>query len=175
MTAKGQQITLSDLNRLSAPEFTQALSGIFENTSWIPEQVYQNRPFTSVDHLHEAMVALVEKADSDAKLALICEHPELAGRAAVRGELTPESTAEQAGAGLDACTQEEFDTLTVLNQTYREKFGFPFILAVRGHNRASVIAEFRRRSRLTPEQEMFESLRQIYKIARFRLDDLIVE
>jgi 2-oxo-4-hydroxy-4-carboxy-5-ureidoimidazoline decarboxylase len=97
----------------------------------------------------------------------------LAGKAAVRGELTAESTREQSGAGLAQCTQEEFDKLLALNHAYREKFGFPFILAVRGYDRHGIIANFESRVNNSRADEMRASLDQIYRIARFRLDDLI--
>lgn len=166
-------LTLSELNTLSADEFTRVLGGVFEHSPWVAEQVRTQRPFSSVEELHAAMVRVIEDAGTEAQLRLIRNHPELAGKAAVRGELTPESNAEQAGAGLDRCSPEEYATLTALNQAYREKFGFPFILAVKGYDRRGIIDEFRRRAALTPEEEMAESLKQIYKIGRFRLDDLV--
>lgn len=166
-------LTLSDLNTLPREEFVRALGGIFEHSPWVAEQVHPQRPFSSVSELHAAMVKVIEEAGADAHLTLIRHHPELAGKAAIRGELTPESTAEQAGAGLDQCSPEEYANLTALNQAYREKFGFPFILAVRGYDRKGIIDEFRRRAALTREEEMAESLKQIYKIGRFRLDDLV--
>jgi 2-oxo-4-hydroxy-4-carboxy-5-ureidoimidazoline decarboxylase len=115
----------------------------------------------------------VETADEAKQLALINAHPELAGKAAVRGELTAESTREQSGAGLSQCTQEEFDRLVALNAAYRGKFGFPFILAVRGYDRHGIIANFEARVNNSHADELRASLDQIYRIARFRLDDLI--
>lgn len=166
-------ITLDELNSLPQEQFVRLLGGIFEHSAWVAEQVAPMRPFDHIDNLHQAMVDRIVDAGADAQMALIRAHPELAGKAAVRGELTPESTSEQRGAGLDQCTTEEYSTLTALNQAYREKFGFPFILAVRGHDRQSVIGEFKRRLALSPSDETAESLEQIYKIGRFRLDDLI--
>ena len=110
-----------------------------------------------------------------AQLRLIRAHPELGGKLAVAGGLTAESTQEQAGAGLGQCSPQEFAELTELNARYGATFGFPFILAVRGHNRQSIIAEFRRRIELTPEQEQRESLQQIYRIGLLRLQDLLAE
>ncbi|MCM3373240.1 2-oxo-4-hydroxy-4-carboxy-5-ureidoimidazoline decarboxylase, partial [Bacillus velezensis] len=123
--------------------------------------------------LHKTMSGAVENGGEVRQLALINAHPELAGKAAVRGELTAESTREQSGAGLDQCTQEEFDKLLTLNRTYREKFGFPFILAVRGYDRHGIIANFESRVNHSRTEELRTSLDQIYRIARFRLDDLI--
>jgi len=166
-------ITLAELNALPAGRFISLLGGIFEHSPWVAEQVASLRPFDSVDDLYRAMVERVAAAGPQAQMELIRAHPELAGKAAVRGELTPESTSEQQGAGLDRCTPDEYSRLTALNQAYREKFGFPFILAVRGHDRQSVIREFRRRLALSPPEETAECLEQIYKIGRFRLDDLV--
>jgi 2-oxo-4-hydroxy-4-carboxy-5-ureidoimidazoline decarboxylase len=115
----------------------------------------------------------VETSGEAKQLALINAHPELAGKAAVRGELTAESTREQSGAGLSQCTQAEFDKLVALNAAYREKFGFPFILAVRGYDRHGIIANFEARVNNSRADELRASLDQIYRIARFRLDELI--
>jgi allantoate deiminase/N-carbamoyl-L-amino-acid hydrolase len=121
------------------------------------------------------MCAAVDGANIEEQLALIRAHPELAGRAAIRGGLTPESTREQQGAGLTACTPEEFSRLQQLNGLYTQKFGFPFILAVKGHNRASVMAAMEQRIENTVEQERAVALREIARIAGFRLADLVDE
>ncbi|HEY4352547.1 MAG TPA: 2-oxo-4-hydroxy-4-carboxy-5-ureidoimidazoline decarboxylase, partial [Paraburkholderia sp.] len=131
------------------------------------------RPFAGIDELHRTMSRIVETAAQEQQLALVNAHPELAGKAAVRGELTAESTREQSGAGLDQCTQDEFDRLLQLNAAYREKFGFPFILAVRGYDRHGIIANFEARVKNSRADELRASLDQIYRIARFRLDDLL--
>lgn len=167
-------ITLDQLNAMPADAFVHTLSGIFEHSPWVAEAAEQQRPFVSIDRLHEIMSRTVEIAGTQKQLALIDAHPELAGKAAVRGELTDESTREQSGAGLNLCTQAEFDKLQGLNAAYREKFGFPFILAVRGYDRHGIIANFETRLQHTREIELRESLNQIYRIARFRLDDLLV-
>jgi 2-oxo-4-hydroxy-4-carboxy-5-ureidoimidazoline decarboxylase len=167
------RITLDQLNALYASAFVSTLSGIFEHSPWVAEAALGKRPFTSIDQLHDTMTTVVDQAGDARQLALINAHPELAGKAAVRGELTHESTREQSGAGLDLCTQEEFDTLQSLNAAYREKFGFPFILAVRGFDRHGIIANFKARLPHSRDVELRESLQQIYRIARFRLDDLL--
>ena len=164
--------SIEQLNRMPADAFVAALGGIFEHSPWVAEAVAPQRPFDSIDALHRAMVQQVQTAGEDRQLALINAHPELAGKAAVRGELTAESTREQSGAGLDQCTQQEFDTLQRLNRAYRERFGFPFILAVRGYDRRAIIANFEARVRNGRDDELRASLDQIYRIARFRLDDL---
>ncbi|KQR90317.1 OHCU decarboxylase [Burkholderia sp. Leaf177] len=168
------RMTLEQLNALNADDFVGVLSGIFEHSRWVAEEAVSKRPFASIDALYKTMASIVDTAGDARQLALINAHPELAGKAAVRGELTHESTREQSGAGLDLCTQEEFDTLQALNAGYREKFGFPFILAVRGFDRHGIIANFQARLHHSRDVELRESLQQIYRIARFRLDDLIV-
>ena len=170
---KAMQYTLDQLNSISADAFVAALSGIFEHSPWVAEVAARERPFASIDELHRRMSQIVETSGEDKQLALINAHPELAGKAAVRGELTAESTREQSGAGLNQCTQEEFDKLQALNRAYREKFGFPFILAVRGYDRHGIIANFESRVNNNRADEMRASLTQIYRIARFRLDELI--
>jgi 2-oxo-4-hydroxy-4-carboxy-5-ureidoimidazoline decarboxylase len=170
---KAMHYTLEQLNHASADAFVAALSGIFEHSPWVAEAAARQRPYASIDALHHTMSQAVEDAGEVRQLALINAHPELAGKAAVRGELTAESTREQSGAGLNLCTQEEFDKLQALNRAYREKFGFPFILAVRGYDRHGIIANFEARVNNTRPDEMRASLDQIYRIARFRLDELI--
>jgi len=168
-------IKLADLNQLSQDEFVALLGGIFEHSPWVAQSVAGQRPFASIAALHQAMVACIQAAGREAQLTLIRAHPELAGKAAVRGELTAESTSEQAGAGLNLCSPEEFARLTDLNQRYNEKFGFPFILAVRGYDRAGIIAVFARRLENDVEQEINECLTQIYKIGQLRLNEIIAE
>lgn len=116
------------------------------------------------------MSAIVDAADEETKLALIRAHPDLAGRAAIRGGLTAASSEEQASAGLDQCTEEEYARFQSLNGRYRKKFGFPFVMAVRGRNRADILAAFERRLGNGREEEMVTALREIHKIARLRLE-----
>ena len=170
---KPMQYSLEQLNTMPPDAFEAALSGIFEHSPWVAEEAATARPFASVDALYEAMREIVANSGEVRQLALINAHPELAGKAAVRGELTAESTREQSGAGLATCTQEEFDKLHRLNAAYRAKFGFPFILAVRGYDRAGIIANFEARVNNTRDEELRTSLEQIYRIARFRIDDLV--
>ena len=170
---KAMHYTLEQLNQASADAFVAALSGIFEHSPWVAAAAAQQRPFASIDALHRTMSQVVETSGEAKQLALINAHPELAGKAAVRGELTAESTREQSGAGLNLCTQEEFDRLQALNQAYRDKFGFPFILAVRGYDRHGIIANFEQRVNHDRAEELRTSLDQIYRIAGFRLNDLI--
>jgi 2-oxo-4-hydroxy-4-carboxy-5-ureidoimidazoline decarboxylase len=167
--------SISVINALSEEAFTALLGGIFEHSPWIAERAARRRPFADRAALHAAMVAEIEAAGEAAQLALIRAHPELAGKAAMRKELTDQSNREQAGAGLTDCSPEEYAALIKLNGDYNAKFGFPFILAVKGYDRAGIIAEFSHRLGSEPGAEKRECLRQIYKIGAFRLADLIEE
>ena len=166
-------MTLAEINSMDKPAFVGVLGGIFEHSPWVAERAFPDRPFASVAALHAAMVAAVALASEHEKLALLRAHPELAGKAAVRGELTVDSTNDQAGAGLSQCSPEEFALLTDLNRRYHMKFGFPFILAVKGHDRGGVIREFARRVEQDRTKEFAESLAQIARITRFRLEALV--
>ncbi|MCG2586042.1 allantoate amidohydrolase [Massilia sp. TS11] len=170
--------TLATLNSCSPADFVAALHGIYEHSPWIPERAAAARPFATPAALKLALQRVVEAASSEEQLGLIRAHPELAGKAAVRGELTAESTQEQAGAGLNQCSAEEYATLHRLNAEYNIKFGFPFILAVKGPdgqglNRSQIIASFARRLQRQRDEEMAECLRQIHRIAELRLHDLL--
>ncbi|HET9045566.1 MAG TPA: 2-oxo-4-hydroxy-4-carboxy-5-ureidoimidazoline decarboxylase [Casimicrobiaceae bacterium] len=162
-------MTLDELNRLDKHAFAKALGGIYEHSPWVAAGAAGKRPFASVDALAAALAAVVAGANEARQLALIRAHPELAGKALVRKELTAESTGEQAGAGLTDCSPAEFARLADLNRRYNVKFGFPFILAVKGYDRAGVIAEFARRVEHDRATEFAENLRQIDRIARMRL------
>jgi OHCU decarboxylase len=168
-------LTLQHLNSITEPEFVNALSAIFERSPWVPERAAPMRPFDSAQSLLKAMCSVVELASPQEQMELIRAHPELAGRAAVRGELTRESEQEQQGAGLAACTPAEFARLRELNAAYTARFGFPFILAVRGHTRASVIRALEERAGNSIEREQAVALQQIERIAAFRLGDLLGE
>jgi len=167
---------LDDLNNASAADFVALLDGTYEHSPWIAERAAASRPFTSLAALKVALARVVREASVDEQLGLIRAHPELAGKAAVAGELTAESTNEQQKAGLTACTPEEFAKLLKLNADYNARFGFPFILAVRGprgtgFTRQEIIATFERRLRAHPDVERAECLRQIHRIAEIRLND----
>jgi allantoate deiminase/N-carbamoyl-L-amino-acid hydrolase len=168
-------IPLERLNRAAVPEFVAALGAIFEHSPWVAERVANLRPFKSSIELHKAMAQAVMQAPAALQMALIRAHPELAGRAAQRGELTAASTGEQKGAGLSACTEPQLQQLTALNLQYRERFHMPFILAVKGHTPDSVIAALTERVAHDAAQELRVALEEICRIARFRLADLIEE
>jgi len=169
-------LTLEQLNRSTQSEFVALLDGTYEHSPWIAERAWSRRPFASLAALKRALVAVLREAGREPQLALIRAHPELAGKAMVGRTLTAESTNEQGQAGLTACTAAEFATLQRLNADYNAKFGWPFILAVRGPRglglgRAEIIASFERRLAGHPGFEFAECLRHIHRIAEIRLDD----
>lgn len=165
--------TLAQLNIAEPEAFVAALGAIYEHSPWVAQNVLSQRPFASVETLAQAMREAVASAPDEAKLRLIRAHPQLAGKAAIAGELTEHSTREQSGAGLDRCSPAEYAQLTQLNDAYQQKFDFPFILAVRGHTRASIIASIARRLDNDADTERDEALAQIDRIAGFRLRDLL--
>jgi N-carbamoyl-L-amino-acid hydrolase len=168
-------IALEELNALPTEGFVEALGGVFERSAWVAERVAGQRPFASQLHLHEAMCQAVIRAEPAEQLALIRAHPELAGRAASRGEITAESTREQKGAGLADCTVEELGRLRALNAQYSQRFGFPFVVAVKGLTRSSILAALEQRISHSLEHERNIALEQIGRIAGFRLAELVAE
>jgi 2-oxo-4-hydroxy-4-carboxy-5-ureidoimidazoline decarboxylase len=172
-STSGSPIPVSALSALGREDFVAALEGIFEHSPWVAEAAWVARPFADRDALLLALIAAMQRAPHALQLALIRAHPELAGRAAVRGELTEESRGEQKGAGLDACSPAEFAHLQWLNASYNAKFGFPFILAVRGYDRAGIIERFAERLEHDQDAEFEEALGQIARIAALRLAERV--
>ena len=169
-------ISLEQLNSASREQATQMLDGLYEHSPWIAEQALNERPFKSLAHLKHAMCEVLAHAGREAQLALIRAHPELAGKAMVSKTLTAESTNEQTKAGLTDCTPEELAKIQKLNADYNAKFGFPFILAVRGPrgaglNKQQIIDAFERRLHGHPDFELAECLRNIHRIVEIRLND----
>lgn len=168
-------IPLAELNALDRPGFVSALDGIYEHSPWVAEAAIDAGPFASRLALLDALNAAMFAAPRDTQLALICAHPELAGKAAIAREMTEESVREQSGAGLDRCTPEEFARIQALNGAYRARFGFPFIIAVKGHSRASIITAMAERLLDDEPAEFARALHEISRIAAFRLVDRISE
>jgi N-carbamoyl-L-amino-acid hydrolase len=169
-------ITLDQLNTAPLPEAAHLLDGLYEHSPWIAEQALARRPFVSLAALKHAMVSVLNEAGVEPQLALIRAHPELAGKAMVSKTLTAESTNEQSKAGLTNCTPEEYAHIQQLNADYNARFGFPFILAVRGPRgtglpKAEIIATFERRLHNPVDFERAECLRHIHRIAEIRLND----
>jgi 2-oxo-4-hydroxy-4-carboxy-5-ureidoimidazoline decarboxylase len=153
----------------------ERFGGVFEQSPWVAEAAWEQRPFGSVDDLHAALVQVVDEAPPDARRALIRAHPDLAGRTAIAGELTPESTREQSAAGLDRLTPEQYDRITGLTAAYRERFGFPFVVCAREHTADSIIAAAQARLAHDADTEERTALAEIAKIAALRLDDLVAD
>ncbi len=169
-------LTLEQINAATAREFVALLDGTYEHSPWVAERAAAQRPFASLVHLKLALAQVVREAGRDTQVALIRAHPELAGKAMLSKTLTAESTHEQGKAGLTDCTADEFAKIQQLNTDYNARFGFPFILAVRGPrglglNKAEIVATFERRVGNHPDFELAECLRNIHRIAEMRLND----
>ncbi|MFC7410927.1 2-oxo-4-hydroxy-4-carboxy-5-ureidoimidazoline decarboxylase [Hydrogenophaga atypica] len=169
-------LTLEQLNTSPPSELLAELGGLYEHSPWFVETALQSRPFASLAHFKHTLVQAVDGAGRESQLALVRAHPELAGKAMVAKTLTAESTNEQGKAGLTACTPDEFARIQQLNADYNARFGFPFILAVRGArglglNKAQIIETFERRVYNHPDFELAEALRNIHRIAEIRLND----
>jgi 2-oxo-4-hydroxy-4-carboxy-5-ureidoimidazoline decarboxylase len=166
-------LTLADINALDQQGFTKALGFVFELSPWVVARAYAASPFASREALHAAMMAVLEAAPETDRLALIRAHPELAGKAAIAKTLTPESQSEQASAGLDRLTPEEFAQFHELNAAYGSKFGFPFIICVRLNDKTSILAAMTRRLAHDPDREVDEAIAQIGLISQLRLFDAV--
>jgi 2-oxo-4-hydroxy-4-carboxy-5-ureidoimidazoline decarboxylase len=165
--------SIAALNALDTPDFVAMLTDIYEHSPWVPLRASQRRPFADLTQLADALHDAVMAADPAERMLLIRAHPELAGKLAMAGELTAASSAEQSGAGLNQCSAAEFAEMNALNLAYQQRFGFPFIIAVRGLNRTAVIAAMRQRLGHGEGEEIATALAEIRRIARFRLQDLI--
>ncbi|MGI0484630.1 2-oxo-4-hydroxy-4-carboxy-5-ureidoimidazoline decarboxylase [Pantanalinema rosaneae CENA516] len=161
--------SLEQLNQMSQTEFVEVLGAIFEDTPGIAQAVWNQRPFIDRDQLHQQMVEVVQALSPDQQLALIRAHPDLGSKA----KMAAASVQEQAGAGLDQLTAAEYDRFQALNQAYREKFGFPFIIAVKNHTKTSILAAFVQRLENSAAQEQQQALSEIAQIANFRLQDIV--
>jgi len=160
---------LAEINALEQDAFVEAIGWVFENSPWVAARVWAARPFSCVEALHTAMISEVEAASEEEQLALLRSHPDLGTRARIGSA----SAAEQARVGLDSLTAEEFDRITRLNAAYRSKFGFPFLFAVKGSTKLDILCSLEQRLNESPEAEHREALRQVYRIAEFRLLDSI--
>lgn len=166
-------LALETLNGMDREEFVRALGAVFENSSWVADRVWDARPFAGVADLHAAMTSVVSRAPRTEQLALLRAHPDLAGMTARAGTMTADSVSEQASAGLDRLSDEEYARFTRLNRAYREKFGFPFIIAVRRHDRAGILGAFERRLGHSVDQEVDAALAQVFDITHLRLDRMV--
>jgi 2-oxo-4-hydroxy-4-carboxy-5-ureidoimidazoline decarboxylase len=166
-------LSLNALNQMDRSAFTAALGDIFEHSPWIAEQIQNARPFSTLAQLYSAMTAAVRGAAADRQMTLIRAHPDLAGKAAREGSITPDSKREQSSAGLDHLSDAEYDDFQKLNGAYRDKFGIPFIVCVRRHSKDSILRQFRRRLDNDRNAERGAALEEIFRIAALRLDQRI--
>ena len=162
-------MTLTRLNEHDTAGFVEALGWIFEGSPWVAERAWKLRPFATLDALHLAMTSVVSSASKEDQLALLRAHPDLGVRAA----MSHASAREQRGAGLESLTGSEMHRLQALNGAYRARFGFPFLYAVKGSTKHDILDALERRLTSAPDTEHDEALRQVYRIARFRLEDLV--
>ena len=161
---------INKINKLSQSEFIKVFANIFENARWIAEELCNQKPFKDFKDLSSKMLNIFENTTKEKKLKILNDHPDLGGKANI-SELTPESLKEQTGAGLAQCTKEEFSEFKKLNNAYK-KFGFPFILAVKGKNKIEILNNFRQRVGSEPDVEFNEAIQQVKKIASLRLEDI---
>ena len=162
-------------SEMDREDFIAVFGHVYEKSPWIVEQAWDQGLASTEDSpegLHRTLVAIVEEAGPELQLRLLCAHPDLAGKLGVAGVLTDKSRSEQTGAGLDRCTKAEYAEFQSLNQSYTKQFGFPFILAVRGRNKAQVLENFRNRVDCDRDDEFAEALRQVHRIARLRLQEI---
>jgi 2-oxo-4-hydroxy-4-carboxy-5-ureidoimidazoline decarboxylase len=166
-------LTFADVNGLTGDEFVSRFGDIAEHSPWVAERAAGARPFVSREHMVDAFLAAVRDGAAAEQLALLQAHPDLAGRAAIAGALSTDSTREQAGAGLDSLTEDEMRRFTDLNTRYRQRFAFPFILAVRGATKDQILASFAERIENDPDAERANALAQVGRIIRFRIEDRV--
>jgi OHCU decarboxylase len=166
-------LTISQLNRLGQTEFVRVVGPVFEHSPWIAETAFTKKPFADLENLHRALCETVKNSGEEKQLALIRAHPDLVGKIALAGQLTKESTNEQASAGLNKLSPEEIDLFQKQNAAYKNKFGFPFVICARLNKKAAIFAGFETRLKNSRERETKTALEEIFKIAELRLQDLI--
>ena len=169
----GTLLSIGDLNRMTVPDFTARFGDVAEHSPWVAERAAAARPFADQEAVVAAFAAALRGAARDEQLAVLRAHPDLAGRAAVIGALTEASGREQAGAGLDRLTPEEFERFTALNAAYKERFGIPFIFAVEGATAAMILAAFEERRANGRELELENATDNVCRIMRFRIEDQV--
>jgi 2-oxo-4-hydroxy-4-carboxy-5-ureidoimidazoline decarboxylase len=161
------------VNELDRAAFVKRFGPLFEHSPWVAEAAWRDRPFSNREELYEALVAAMHAAPQERKLALIGAHPDLAGKAAVDGTLTESSTREQAAAGLDRLTPDEYEAFTRTNAAYRERFGFPLVVCAREHTKESILRVASERLTNSEDEEIRVALEEIAKIARLRLEEVL--
>jgi 2-oxo-4-hydroxy-4-carboxy-5-ureidoimidazoline decarboxylase len=164
------KLSIDELNKMNADQFVRKLGSIFENSPWIAVRTYSKKPFQSQTHLYETMVEIVQNAGEYMQLELLRAHPDLGTKI----KLSSASTREQAGAGLNQLSEAEYKQFVHLNTLYLKKFHFPFIMAVKGQSKQSILEAMKKRLNSTYRMEYETALWEVYKIALFRLDDIFV-
>ena len=159
------------IEKLSETEFTEVFGNIYENANWVAKRLYEQKPFKNFQDLSKKMINIFESADYQDKLKILNSHPDLADKAKI-GTLTTDSNKEQNSAGLDQCTEKEFNQFKNLNLEYKNKFGFPFILAVKGKKKSEILLNFQKRVLSNKKDEFSEGISQVIKIAGLRLEEL---
>ena len=162
------------VNRMDRAAFVQTFGGIFEKSPWVADGAWDKRPFAGIGDMHAAMVNVVKSAPLPSQLALLQGHPDLAGKEAQAGAMTASSVSEQAGAGLNALSREEVTRISDLNAAYKQKFGFPFIIAVRMHTKEGIFFDFSRRLQNDTQTEYANDLQNVYAITLLRLNSLLL-
>jgi 2-oxo-4-hydroxy-4-carboxy-5-ureidoimidazoline decarboxylase len=165
--------TLGRLNALERDEFVRIVGPVFEHSPWIAEETWSKRPFATLERLHRALTETIQQSGEEKQLALIRAHPDLVGKLALAGQLTRESTNEQASAGLDQLKPHEIELFQKYNAAYQEKFGFPFVICARLNKKDAILNGFHVRLKNSRQQEIKTALEEIGKIARLRLEDIL--
>ena len=161
--------SIDKFNKLSKTEFISIFGNIFEKTEWIAERCYESKPYNNLDELVSKMMKIFENSEKEKHLEILNSHPDLA----VEKKLTKDSKNEQKNASLNQCTDKEFIEFKKLNEEYKKKFGFPFIIAVKGKNKEEILNSFRQRITNNINSEFEEAKKQVKKIASFRLSEII--
>jgi 2-oxo-4-hydroxy-4-carboxy-5-ureidoimidazoline decarboxylase len=169
LPALAQDIDMAPINAMSQADFVQKFGGIFEKSPWVAEKAWEKKPFASVNAMHAVMVMVVKFAPLPSQLALLQSHPDLAGKEAQAGAMTSSSVSEQASAGLNALSKPEMEKISDFNSAYKEKFGFPFIIAVRMHTKEGIFFDFAQRLANDTQTEYQNDLQNVYAITRLRL------
>ena len=173
VSPRAAETDMTPINAMDRAAFVEKFGGIFEKSPWVAERAWDKRPFASVDEMHAAMVNVVKYAPLPSQLRLLQNHPDLAGKEAQAGAMTASSVSEQASAGLNALSKAEMTRISDFNAAYKEKFGFPFIIAVRMHTKEGIFFDFSRRLQNDTQTEYSNDLQNVYAITRLRLDKLL--
>src|SRR4028119_1607148 len=168
-----EKLSIEEVNRMDHGEFVSRFGAVFERSPWVAEGAWERRPFDGLGGLDGSFVRTIRDAPEDRRVALIRAHPDLAGKAALAGERTEESANEQASAGLNRLSTEEYERFHRLNAAYREKFGLPYVVCVRDNTKETIFAGAERRLSNTHEEEVEAALAEISRIGRLRLEDLV--